>query len=77
MHIQQVLCRHTGVCPPHCDRLPGIEGAYVATGHSCWGILNAPATGEALAQLIVTGRASSVDLRAFDPARCAGAPRRW
>src|SRR5258706_9297555 len=39
-----------------------IEGAYVATGHNVWGILNAPATGEALAELIVDGFA-----RPFDP----------
>jgi hypothetical protein len=36
-------------------------------------MLNAPATGEALAELIVEGVASSVDLRSFDPARLAPA----
>lgn len=41
---------------------------YVATGHSCWGILNAPATGEAMAQLIHEGK-SEVDLSHFDPLR--------
>lgn len=40
-------------------------------GHSCWGILNAPATGEALAELVVDGKASSSSLAAFDPARLA------
>jgi glycine/D-amino acid oxidase-like deaminating enzyme len=49
--------------------VPGIEGAYVATGHSVWGILNAPATGEAMAELIVDGAARSIDLTAFDPGR--------
>ena len=29
--------------------VPGVAGAYVATGHNVWGILNAPATGEAMA----------------------------
>lgn len=48
---------------------PDVRGAYVATGHGPWGILNAPATGFALAELIATGATSSVDLRAFDPAR--------
>jgi len=47
----------------------GVEGAYIATGHSVWGILNAPATGEAMAELILNGLARSVDLSAFDPAR--------
>lgn len=56
---------------PAIGRVPGLDNAYVATGHSCWGILNAPATGEALSELIMDGKAKSVDLRAFDPARFA------
>src|SRR5262245_19535498 len=40
---------------PLIGAVPGLAGAYVATGHSVWGILNAPATGEALAELIVDG----------------------
>jgi glycine/D-amino acid oxidase-like deaminating enzyme len=47
--------------------VPGVAGAFVATGHSVWGILNAPATGEALAELIVDGAARTVDLSAFAP----------
>ena len=54
---------------PLIGRVPGVAGAYVATGHGPWGILNAPATGLALAELITEGAASSVDLRPFDPAR--------
>ena len=46
-----------------------MEGAYVATGHSVWGVLNGPATGEALAELIVERAAHSSDLRPFDPSR--------
>jgi glycine/D-amino acid oxidase-like deaminating enzyme len=34
-----------------------------------WGVLNAPATGEALAELIVDGTARSSSLRPFDPGR--------
>jgi glycine/D-amino acid oxidase-like deaminating enzyme len=49
--------------------VPGIAGAYIATGHSVWGILNAPATGEAMAELIAEGAAQSIDLAPFDPAR--------
>jgi glycine/D-amino acid oxidase-like deaminating enzyme len=49
--------------------VPGVKGAFVATGHSVWGILNAPATGEALAELIVEGAARAVDLSAFAPGR--------
>jgi glycine/D-amino acid oxidase-like deaminating enzyme len=54
---------------PLIGRIPGAEAAYVATGHSVWGILNAPATGEAMADLIIDGTAHSVDLAPFDPGR--------
>jgi glycine/D-amino acid oxidase-like deaminating enzyme len=54
---------------PLIGRVPRTEGAYVATGHNVWGILNAPATGEALSELIVDGRARTVDLTPFDPRR--------
>ena len=53
---------------PLIGRVPGVPGAYLATGHGPWGILNAPATGLALAELITEG-ASSVSLAPFDPAR--------
>ena len=49
--------------------VPGIAGAYVATGHSVWGMLNAPSTGEALAALIAGDAHGGVDLRPYDPAR--------
>jgi glycine/D-amino acid oxidase-like deaminating enzyme len=54
---------------PLIGRAPGLANAYVATGHSVWGILNAPATGEAVAELIADGSTRSVDLSPFDPAR--------
>jgi glycine/D-amino acid oxidase-like deaminating enzyme len=54
---------------PLLGRVAGLDNAYVATGHSVWGILNAPATGEAMAELILDGTARSVDLSPFDPAR--------
>jgi glycine/D-amino acid oxidase-like deaminating enzyme len=54
---------------PLIGKVPGSDGAYVATGHNVWGILNAPATGEALAELIADGTARSTDLTPFDPSR--------
>ena len=54
---------------PLIGRVPGVTGAFVATGHGPWGMLNAPATGLALAELIADGAPKLVDLRAFDPAR--------
>jgi glycine/D-amino acid oxidase-like deaminating enzyme len=56
---------------PLIGAVPGLAGAYAATGHSVWGILNAPATGEAMAELIIDGAARTIDLAAFDPARLA------
>ncbi len=49
--------------------VPGIAGAYVATGHNVWGMLNAPATGEAMAELILDGAARHIDLAPFAPQR--------
>ncbi|XP_006343200.1 putative oxidoreductase TDA3 [Solanum tuberosum] len=58
---------------PIIGEVPGIKGCYVATGHSCWGILNGPATGAAMAELVLDGHASIVDLSRFDPGRFASA----
>jgi glycine/D-amino acid oxidase-like deaminating enzyme len=54
---------------PLIGRVPGIDGAYIATGHSVWGILNAPGTGEAMAELIIDGEARTIDLSPFSPGR--------
>ena len=54
---------------PLIGRVAGAAGAYVATGHGPWGMLNAPGTGLALAELIVDGACASLDLRPFDPSR--------
>jgi glycine/D-amino acid oxidase-like deaminating enzyme len=61
---------------PLIGRVPGVAGAYVATGHSVWGILNAPATAEAVADLVVDGTAHAIDLAPFDPARLPPLDRR-
>ncbi|WP_298243215.1 FAD-binding oxidoreductase [uncultured Bradyrhizobium sp.] len=72
----RIIARQACFRPVTQDGLPLIgkvsqsEGLYVATGHNVWGILNAPATGEALAQLIADG-AAQIDLSPFDPARLA------
>ncbi|KAJ3476591.1 hypothetical protein NLI96_g11052 [Meripilus lineatus] len=41
---------------------------YVATGHTCWGICNAPGTAKALAELILEGAVKCADLKKLDPA---------
>lgn len=71
----QILAAHACYRPVTRDGLPlmgpvsGVGGAYVTTGHSVWGMLNAPASGEAMAELILEGRSAAVDLSAFDPGR--------
>jgi glycine/D-amino acid oxidase-like deaminating enzyme len=54
---------------PMVGAVPGVDGAYVATGGGCWGILCGPAMGKGMAELIVDGTASSVSLAPFDPRR--------
>lgn len=53
---------------------PRHKQLYLATGHSCWGILNSPVTGLMMAELLLDGRISIVDnacVKAVDPAaRC-------
>ena len=60
-------------CPPdalpYMGKLPGYVGAYINAGHNCWGIAWAPACGKAMAELILDGQSSSIDLRPFDPTR--------
>ncbi|KAF7828684.1 putative oxidoreductase TDA3 [Senna tora] len=63
-------CTDDGV--PVIGEMPGVKGCYVATGHSCWGILNGPATGAAMAELVMDGHSTIVDLKRFSPARFVG-----
>ncbi|MCS6781153.1 MAG: FAD-dependent oxidoreductase, partial [Geminicoccaceae bacterium] len=53
--------------------LPGRPGLWLATGHGPWGILEAPATGELLADLLLD-RTPRLDPSPFDPARPAAGP---
>jgi sarcosine oxidase subunit beta len=45
--------------------LPEVDGVYVAAGFSGTGFKTAPAVGAAMAELILTGHATTVDLRPF------------
>jgi glycine/D-amino acid oxidase-like deaminating enzyme len=47
----------------------GVAIAWYLSLHSVWGMLNASATGEAMAELIAEGAARSVDLAPFAPGR--------
>ena len=48
--------------------LPGYQNLAVASGHAMAGVALAPATGEAVAELVTTGRAPGI-IAPFDPAR--------
>jgi glycine/D-amino acid oxidase-like deaminating enzyme len=71
----RIRARQACFRPVTADGLPllgavaGVDGAFVATGHSVWGMLNAPASGEAVAELLLDGRARHVDLAPFAPPR--------
>jgi glycine/D-amino acid oxidase-like deaminating enzyme len=44
-----------------------LEGLLLATRHSCWGILNAPATGKVISELIFDGEVSCTEAGNLDP----------
>ncbi|KAI0752602.1 FAD dependent oxidoreductase [Daedaleopsis nitida] len=45
------------------------EGLVVATGHTCWGICNAPGTAKALAELVMEGKIKCANLNKLSPSR--------
>lgn len=53
---------------PILGRLGGLDNLFVATGHQMMGVTLAPATGKAMAELMLEGSAS-VDLEPFSPSR--------
>ena len=44
------------------DAIEGQKSIFVCAGHGCWGILMRPASGEAMASLIVTGKSTIIDI---------------
>ena len=50
---------------------PELAGFHLANGFSGHGLMMAPATGAALAELLMTGTSSRLDISAFDPGRFA------
>ena len=58
---------YSGNGAPLIGQIKPYKGAYMATGHSCWGILNGPATGLAMAELIAHGKSTSVDITNMEP----------
>ena len=50
---------------------PELAGFHLANGFSGHGLMMAPATGAALAELLTTGASTGLDISAFDPGRFA------
>lgn len=44
-----------------------VENLYLASGHSCWGINNAPATGLLMAEILLDGEATSASVDGLEP----------
>ena len=74
-----VIARRACYRPVTDDGIPligpaiGTPGVYVATGHGAWGILNAPATGRMVAEMILDGRSHSVDATPYALTRLTSA----
>ncbi|KAJ7057149.1 FAD dependent oxidoreductase [Mycena amicta] len=48
------------------ERSPGL---YIATGHTCWGISNAPGTAKALSELVLDGKIRCANLKSLQPSK--------
>lgn len=56
---------------PLLGELPGIEGFVLAVGFGGHGVMHSPATGKVISELILDGRASTVDIGPLRPSRFA------
>ena len=45
----------------------GTKGLYLAAGHTCWGIQNAPGTGKLISEFVFDGDAKSAKIGSLDP----------
>ncbi|OTA61221.1 FAD dependent oxidoreductase [Hypoxylon sp. EC38] len=46
-----------------------VSRLWIASGHTCWGIQNGPATGKLMSEFIFEGEAKSADITELDPRR--------
>jgi glycine/D-amino acid oxidase-like deaminating enzyme len=44
-----------------------VPGIWIASGHTCWGIQNGPATGRLMSEFILDGSAKSASIDKLDP----------
>lgn len=52
---------------PYIGEVAEMKGLVLAAGHSCWGIMNGPATGKLVSEIVLEGRARSAKLGVLDP----------
>ena len=52
---------------PLVGKVEGVEGVYIGSGLSCWGITQGPGTGKILAEMILEGQAISADVSKLAP----------
>jgi glycine/D-amino acid oxidase-like deaminating enzyme len=62
-YLPSVDSVHEGPLIGHTD----IKGLYMAAGHTCWGIQNAPGTGKLISEFVFEGEARSATILALDP----------
>lgn len=62
-----VVTKTAGGNGPIVGAVPGVMGLFIATGHTCWGISNAPGTAKAMAELVLEGKIKCADLSDLDP----------
>ncbi|HEX3347685.1 MAG TPA: FAD-binding oxidoreductase [Acetobacteraceae bacterium] len=70
-YYEMNLFDHNGAVGP----LPGLDGVLVAAGFSGHGIQHSPGVGRGIAELIVDGRYTTLDLSPLDPGRIARGER--
>lgn len=44
-----------------------VENLFLSSGHSCWGINNAPGSGKVMAELLMDGKATLANILSLDP----------
>mmetsp|Transcript_25431 Transcript_25431/g.39886 ORF Transcript_25431/g.39886 Transcript_25431/m.39886 type:complete len:138 (+) Transcript_25431:1-414(+) len=76
MERGQIVKEAVGLFPqshdyhPIIGSVPGLEGAFLSTGHGPWGVMLAPGSGEALADRVLGfGSEEAQFLEPFDPSR--------
>lgn len=52
---------------PLVGKVKGVEGVYIGSGLSCWGITQGPGMGKCLAEMILEGKAKSADISRLAP----------